>query len=37
MEYQQLLNLFDEKYINIDETSFIFKDDPATRAITILG
>ena len=28
MEYKNLFNLFDQKCINIDETCFIFKDDP---------
>ena len=28
MKYQKLFNLFDRKAINIDETSFYFRDDP---------
>lgn len=28
MKYQKLFNLFNRKAINIDETSFYFKDDP---------
>ncbi len=28
MNYEKLFNLFDQKLTNIDETSFIFRDDP---------
>ena len=28
MEYKKLFNLFDQKFTNINETSFVFKDDP---------
>lgn len=28
MRFETLFKLFDEKHINIDETSFYFKDDP---------
>ena len=28
MKYKKLFNLFDQKCTNIDETSFVFKDDP---------
>jgi hypothetical protein len=28
MKYETLFKLFDEQHINIDETSFYFKDDP---------
>lgn len=28
MKYKKLFNLFDRKAVNIDETSFYFKDDP---------
>ncbi len=28
MKYEKLFNLFDKKAINIDETSFYFRDDP---------
>ena len=28
MNYKKLFNLFDQKLVNIDETMFVFKDDP---------